>query len=63
MRLKKGLIFYIIYNKFIVVNIINLKTNVPQVFGSNLNTLLSFLKGDQGICTIDFFAQMAWKWN
>jgi len=36
MKLKIYLIIYIIYNKLIIVNIINLKNNVTQVFGSNL---------------------------
>jgi hypothetical protein len=29
-------IIYIIYNKSIIINIINLKNNISQVFGSNL---------------------------
>jgi hypothetical protein len=32
----KKFVIYIIYNKYIIINIISLKNNVPQVFGSNL---------------------------
>jgi len=30
------IMLYYIYNKCIMINIINFKNNVPQVFGSNL---------------------------
>jgi len=35
-EIKINLITYITYNKCIIKNIINLKNNVSQIFGSNL---------------------------
>ncbi len=34
-EIKIYLIIYIKYNKYIIINVINLKNNVSQVFGSN----------------------------